>query len=89
MSVQQALEDGPRELAVTGSDPAAVAGLLTVGRNAGGPSLVIAHGPADAVPLLAGRETEVPALAYVCRAMACRRPVATAEDLLSQLQAAG
>ena len=88
MSVRQALTDGPLELAVTGSDPAAVAGLLAAARSAGGPSLVIAHGPADAVPLLAGRDTGAPALAYVCRAMVCRRPVAGAEDLLAQLQAA-
>ncbi|MBD8043147.1 thioredoxin domain-containing protein [Arthrobacter sp. Sa2BUA2] len=86
LSVQQALTGGPLELAVTGSDPAAVARLLAAGRSAGGPSLVIAHGPADGVPLLAGRDTQAPALAYVCRAMVCRRPVSTAAELLGQLQ---
>lgn len=86
MSVRQALEDGPLELAVTGSDPSAVAGLLAAGRDAGGPSLVIAHGPSSGVPLLAGRETEAPALAYVCRAMLCRRPVDNAAELQEQLQ---
>ncbi|MBD7996671.1 thioredoxin domain-containing protein [Arthrobacter sp. Sa2CUA1] len=89
LSVQQALQDGPVELAVTGADPAAVAGLLTAGRDAGGPSLVIAHGPSGPVPLLAGRDTEQPALAYVCRGMVCRRPVSTAEELREQLQTAG
>ncbi|MCC9194201.1 thioredoxin domain-containing protein [Arthrobacter sp. zg-Y916] len=86
MSVQQALLDGPRELAVTGSDPDAVAALLAAGRAAGGPSLVIAHGRPDGVPLLEGRNTEVPALAYVCRGMACRQPVSTAEELRAQLR---
>ncbi|WP_066298979.1 thioredoxin domain-containing protein [Arthrobacter luteolus] len=86
MSVRQALEDGPLELAVTGSDPSAVAGLLAAGRDAGGPSLVVAHGPSSGVPLLAGRETEAPALAYVCRAMLCRRPVDSAAELQEQLQ---
>lgn len=87
MSVRQALEDGPLELAVTGSDPSAVAGLLAAGRDAGGPSLVIAHGPSNGVPLLAGRETKAPALAYVCRAMLCRRPVDSAAELQEQIRA--
>lgn len=87
MSVRQALLEGPLELAVTGTDPAAVARLLAAGRSAGGPSLVVAHGPAEDVPLLAGRATQKPAEAYVCRGMVCRRPVSTPADLLAQLGA--
>lgn len=87
MSVQQSILDGPRELAVTGTDPGAVARLLAAARGAGGPGLVIAHGPAGGVPLLEGRETDEPALAYVCRGMVCRRPVATADELRAELAA--
>ncbi|MER1995074.1 MAG: hypothetical protein ABTA24_01055 [Arthrobacter sp.] len=85
MAVQQFLLDGPQELAVTGSDPEAVARLLRAGRGAGGPGLVIAHGKADGVGLLEGRETQDPALAWVCRGMVCRRPVGTAAEVEAEL----
>ena len=85
MAVQQFLLDGPQELAVTGTDPETVAQLLSAGRAAGGPGLVIAHGEADGVGLLEGRETEAPALAWVCRGMVCQRPVGTSAEVESEL----
>ncbi|WP_341394000.1 thioredoxin domain-containing protein [Arthrobacter sp. G119Y2] len=96
MSVLQFLLDGPRELAVTGTDASAVEELLRTARDAGGPGLVVASRvaadgggelpPGSAgrtrVPLLEGRGpgTE-PATAYLCRGMVCRRPVTTAAEL--------
>ncbi|MBO0896369.1 thioredoxin domain-containing protein [Arthrobacter sunyaminii] len=92
MSVLQFLLDGPRELAVAGTDAAAVAELLRAARDAGGPGLVIASriaapGSAGAVfetrvPLLEGRDPGgAPAVAYLCRGMVCRRPVSSAAEL--------
>ncbi|MEB7504756.1 thioredoxin domain-containing protein [Arthrobacter koreensis] len=87
MAVQQFLLDGPQELAVTGTDPGKVAQLLSAGRAAGGPGLVIAHGEADSIGLLEGRETDAPALAFVCRGMVCRRPVESVAGLEAELAA--
>jgi uncharacterized protein YyaL (SSP411 family) len=87
MAVQRFILDGPKELAVTGTDPDAVGRLLAAGRGAGGPGLVIAHGKADGVGLLQGRETQAPALAYVCRGMVCRRPVDSVPELEAELAA--
>ncbi|WP_104104399.1 thioredoxin domain-containing protein [Arthrobacter sp. 08Y14] len=92
MSVLQFLLDGPRELAVTGTDAGAVAELLRAARDAGGPGLVIASriaAPRSAgavfetrVPLLQGRDPgDAPAVAYLCRGMVCRRPVSSAAEL--------
>ncbi|MBO0908074.1 thioredoxin domain-containing protein [Arthrobacter sunyaminii] len=92
MSVLQFLLDGPRELAVAGTDAAAVAELLRAARDAGGPGLVIASriaapGSAGAVfetrvPLLEERDPGgAPAVAYLCRGMVCRRPVSSAAEL--------
>ena len=102
MSVLEFLLDGPRELAVTGTDAAAVEELLRAARDAGGPGLVIASqvasngsgelksgaGGASRVPLLAGRGPGTdPATAYLCRGMVCRRPVSTPAELTELLQA--
>ncbi|MFJ7748644.1 hypothetical protein ACIQXM_01660 [Arthrobacter sp. NPDC097144] len=92
MSVLQFLLEGPRELAVTGTDPEAVEELLRAARDAGGPGLVVAArigtdtagGPAGdtRVPLLEGRDPgSKPAVAYLCRGMVCLRPVGTAAEL--------
>ena len=88
MSVLQFLLDGPRELAVTGTDASAVQELLRAARDAGGPGLVVASRIAvdgageTRVPLLEGREPgSAPAVAYLCRGMVCRRPVSTAAEL--------
>jgi uncharacterized protein YyaL (SSP411 family) len=101
MSVLQFMLDGPRELAVTGTDAAAVEELLRAARDAGGPGLVVAsqvaaNGTGDPqsgapgrtrVPLLEGRGpgTE-PAVAYLCRGMVCRRPVSTPAELTELLR---
>lgn len=98
LSVLEFLLEGPRELAVTGVDASAVAELLRVARDAGGPGLVVASrvvpaasgqeaGPASVVPLLEGRDpgTEA-AVAYLCRGMVCRRPVTTAGQLRGLLR---
>ncbi|MCQ1957196.1 thioredoxin domain-containing protein [Arthrobacter sp. zg-Y826] len=82
----QALE-GPRELAVTGSDPRLVRQLLRTGRAAGGPAVVVASGSGGetAVPLLRDRPApDGGALAYLCRGMVCSRPVADPEELAAQ-----
>ncbi|MCQ1951007.1 thioredoxin domain-containing protein [Arthrobacter sp. zg-Y859] len=84
----QALE-GPRELAVTGSDPRLVRQLLRTGRAAGGPAVVVASGSGGetAVPLLRDRPApDGGALAYLCRGMVCSRPVADPEELAAQFR---
>ncbi|MBP3043908.1 thioredoxin domain-containing protein [Arthrobacter jiangjiafuii] len=99
LSVLQALQDGPRELAVTGTDAASVHGLLRSARDAAGPVPVLAFritpegdgkdgiGTAGTrVPLLEGREPgSKPAVAYLCRGMVCRRPVTSAQELTELL----
>ncbi|MDP9294835.1 MAG: thioredoxin domain-containing protein [Actinomycetota bacterium] len=50
------------------------------------PHLVLAGGPADGVPLLAGREpVDGRAAAYVCEHFACRRPVTDPDELAALL----
>jgi len=62
-----------RELAIVG-DPAAPHALEYV--TSAAPTDVIAYGPADDVPLLAGRTAAAGATAvYVCERFACRAPV--------------
>jgi uncharacterized protein YyaL (SSP411 family) len=84
----------PREVAVVGppEDPAT---LSLAGRvwSAFRPNLVLAGGAPDdpraaEVPLLAGRPLlDGRPAAYVCERFACRRPVADAEDLETELTA--
>ena len=51
------------------------------------PHIVVAGGPADGVPLLAGREpVEGRAAAYVCENFACLRPVTEPDELAALLQ---
>ncbi len=72
-----------REVAIVG--PSAEA-LVRVVRESYRPHLVLAGGPADGVPLLAGREpVQGQAAAYVCQHFACRAPVTTPEDLAAAL----
>jgi uncharacterized protein YyaL (SSP411 family) len=94
LAAAQALVAGPVELAVTGN-PGAAAALIAAARASGSPGIVVARRAADATqedaaPLLAGKPVPADgALAYVCRGMVCRRPVATAPALLTELGAAG
>jgi uncharacterized protein YyaL (SSP411 family) len=72
----------PRELAIIGSpdDEIARAALAPFDPNA-----VVAFGPSEEVPLLAGktRVDDKPAL-YVCERFACRAPVTEASELNSK-----
>jgi uncharacterized protein len=68
-----------REIALVGDDRAP---LEQVVREAFRPHVVLAGGPADGVPLLAGREpVGGRAAAYVCERFACQRPVTEPEEL--------
>jgi hypothetical protein len=70
-----------REVALVG-DADAVRPLERVVRDRFRPHLVLAGGPADGVPLLAGREpVDGRAAAYVCERFACRRPVTEPAEL--------
>jgi uncharacterized protein YyaL (SSP411 family) len=69
----------PRELAIAGDVGADVARAALAGFT---PDTVVAVGPADDVPLLAGKglvdgETAV----YVCERFACRAPVTRPDEL--------
>ncbi|UNK45029.1 thioredoxin domain-containing protein [Arthrobacter sulfonylureivorans] len=94
LAAAQALAAGPVELAVTGQSAAATA-LIAAARASGSPGIVVARHTADprreeTAPLLADKPVPADgALAYVCRGMVCRRPVATAAALLEELGAAG
>ncbi len=73
-----------REVAIVG--PGAEA-LERVVRSAYRPNVVLAGGPADGVPLLAGREpVEGRAAAYVCERFACLRPVTEPAELAALLE---
>ena len=68
-----------REVALVGDD---IAPLERVVRSAFRPHLVVAGGPEDGVPLLAGRgPVGGRAAAYVCERFACRAPVTEPADL--------
>ncbi|MDK1328531.1 thioredoxin domain-containing protein [Arthrobacter sp. zg-Y1143] len=91
LSVLASALEGPRELAVTGTDSELVQHLLRTGRAAGGPAVVTAFregagtGGDSSVPLLRDRGApEGSALAYLCRGMVCSRPVSDPEALAEQ-----
>jgi uncharacterized protein YyaL (SSP411 family) len=68
-----------REVAIVGPGAAPLERVL---RGAFRPHVVSAGGPADGVPLLAGREpVDGRAAAYVCERFSCRRPVTEPEEL--------
>jgi uncharacterized protein len=76
-----------REVALVGDD---VAALARVVRGAYRPYLVLAGGPPDGVPLLAGRApVDGRAAAYVCERFACRAPVTEPDDLAAALGSPG
>jgi len=82
--VAEALQAGPVQVAVVGSD----AGLrLAAARGVHGGGIVLAGEPdAPGVPLLADRPLVAGApAAYVCRGYVCDRPVTSAEELTAQL----
>ena len=73
-----------KEIAIVGPDAAP---LERVVRGAFRPHIVVAGGPEDGVPLLAGRApVEGRAAAYVCERFACLRPVTEPDELAALLQ---
>jgi uncharacterized protein YyaL (SSP411 family) len=72
-----------KEVAIVGPDAGP---LERVVRGEFRPHLVVAGGPADSVPLLAGREpVDGRAAAYVCERFACLRPVTEPAELAALL----
>ena len=84
LSVAEALQAGPVQVAVVGADPAL---RLAAARGIHGGGIVLSGAPdAPGVPLLADRPlVEGVAAAYVCRGYVCDRPVTTPEALAAQL----
>jgi uncharacterized protein len=84
LSVAEALQAGPVQVAIVGADPAL---RLAAARGIHGGGIVLAGDPdAPGVPLLADRPlVDGTAAAYVCRGYVCDRPVTTPEALTAQL----
>ena len=78
-----------REVALAG-DPAGVAALAAVVREARRPHLVLAGGPGDGPTAVALMEQRTPvdgrAAAYVCERFACRTPVTEPDELRALLR---
>ena len=69
----------PREVAIVGEPDAPVARAALAGFE---PNTVVAFGPADDVPLLAGKTAQgAEAAVYVCERFACRSPVTDPAEL--------
>lgn len=95
LAVAEALASGPLEVAVVGSAGTEREALLDVLRASASPGVVVAVWDGEGVPpvpLLEGRAVSgrvqqpgtvggPPVLVYVCRNMACTRPVSTPEEL--------
>jgi uncharacterized protein YyaL (SSP411 family) len=72
-----------KEVAIVGPDAGP---LERVVRGAFRPHIVVAGGPADGVPLLAGRDpVDGRAAAYVCEHFTCQRPVTEPDELAALL----
>ncbi|MDX3190893.1 thioredoxin domain-containing protein [Streptomyces sp. MN03-5084-2B] len=84
LSVAEALQAGPVQVAVVGADPAL---RLAAARGVHGGGIVLAGEPdAPGVPLLADRPlVDGAPAAYVCRGYVCDRPVTSAEELTARL----
>ncbi len=68
--------DGPLEIAVVGPPGADRDALAARARRVPGAVVLVADGPDETVPLLAGRApVDGAAAAYVCRGFVCERPV--------------
>jgi uncharacterized protein len=86
----EAVAAGPREVVIVGAPGPARDALARTARRALLPGLVVVvtgpdHG--DAVPVLAGRgEVDGRPAAYVCRELACERPVTESDELAALLR---
>jgi uncharacterized protein YyaL (SSP411 family) len=70
------MADGPEEIAVVGPAGEQRDALAARARRRPGAVVVVADGPDERIPLLAGREAVGgQAAAYVCRGFVCERPV--------------
>ena len=70
----------PRELAVIGAPEDDVARAALAGFD---PDTVVAFGPAEDVPLLAGKDyVDDKAAVYVCERFSCQAPVTEAAELV-------
>ena len=79
--------EGPLEVAVVGPPGAERDELASRARAHPTAVVVIAEGPVDGIPLLAGRTpVEGRPAAYVCRGFVCERPVTDVERLALALQ---
>ncbi|MFI9816229.1 thioredoxin domain-containing protein [Saccharothrix variisporea] len=82
LSVAEALEHGPVQVAVVGGDADLVSAAW---REVHGGGVVVAGDP-DSAPLLADRPlVDGGPAAYVCRGYVCDRPVTTVDDLTAAL----
>ena len=82
LAAAQAMLDGPLEVAVVGPPGPDRDALADRARRAPGAVVLVADGPSDAIPLLAGRTpVDGRPAAYVCRHQVCDRPVTDLPDL--------
>ena len=76
----------PRELAIVGPPDSEVARAALAAFE---PNAVVAFGPAEGVPLLAGKDfVDGRPAVYVCERFACRAPVTAPEELEALLASA-
>ncbi|MFC6286150.1 thioredoxin domain-containing protein [Nocardioides sp. GCM10027113] len=77
-----AMQDGPVEVAVVGPAGPQRDALADRARRIPGAVVLVADGPDEDVPLLAGRDAvDGRPAAYVCRDLVCERPVTDPEDI--------
>jgi uncharacterized protein len=82
LAAARSLLGGPEEIAVVGAPGPARDALAAAARRRPGAVVVVADGPRDDIPLLAGRtEVDGRPAAYVCRHQVCERPVTDPADL--------
>jgi uncharacterized protein len=74
-----AMAEGPEEIAVVGPAGPERDALAEAARRRPGAVVIVADGPSEAIPLLAGRTpVDGRPAAYVCRGFVCERPVTDA-----------